>query len=89
MYLVMVAVDTPGWRVDVGELRRALHDSSAVTDRLQHAYLDVEDEQAVFSLYLQGADLQDATTLADQLCRRTMAAVAPSGQWSVSSTRTL
>jgi hypothetical protein len=86
VYLVIVAVDTPGVRLPLDSLRRALYASAAASDSLQHAFLDSNDGATTFSLYVTATDEPTAVRLADQLCRRTMATVCP-GRWRVQSAR--
>lgn len=86
MYLVRVEVMTPGGiPTTLEKLHEVLRRSAADTDQLQHAYLTVEEESTIFSLYLLALDDHDAVRLAEQLCRRTMAAVAPDGRWEMRS----
>lgn len=84
MYLVKVGVLTPGGILITGEkLHEVLSRSAADTDQLQHAHLAVDRDSVTFSLYIVARGEQDAACLAEQLCRRTMAVVAPGGSWSV------
>ncbi len=89
MYLVVVVVDTPDWCADADQLRVALRTSVAAIDQLEHVYLETDDGQARLSLYLKAADRAAAIRLAEQLSRRTMAAVCASKQWRLSFIKTL
>ena len=89
MYLVVIAVETPRWRADVGQLRRTLWTSAAGSDLLQHAQVEVDVGRAVLSLYLQAADRGSAAQLAGDLARRTMATVSAAGRWRILSIQTL
>lgn len=86
MYLVIVAIDTPGVQLAIENLRHALRASTAGSDSLQHSYLTTTEGTATFSLYVRAANEPTAVHLADQLCRRTMAAVYAGG-WSIQSAR--
>ncbi|WP_248965871.1 hypothetical protein [Sphaerisporangium perillae] len=87
MHLTVVTVGTPGWLVAADPLRSALQSSVTAADHLEHAYLDVVRHQVVFALFLRVTDQRSALGLAEQLCRRTMATVIPSGEWTVVSVR--
>ncbi|MEV0398190.1 hypothetical protein [Polymorphospora rubra] len=89
MFLVVVSVETPNGQVAASHLHQVLRDSSAGVDRLQHAHLEVREDAAVFSLFLQTDDRSAAVRQAHQLCRRTMAAVAPDTAWRMRSTEVL
>ena len=85
MYMVVVTVNTPGWHAAATEVTKALNASTADADRLQHVYLETDFDRVGFSFYLQAANKPHAASLANQLCRRTMASVASSRRWSVNS----
>ncbi|MEU9890240.1 hypothetical protein [Sphaerisporangium sp. NPDC051011] len=91
MYLVAIKIRTPGWQVALGILHRALGDGATVADGLEHVHLLVdEDGHVVFCLYLRASSPEEAAAHAEQLCRRTMAALSPaSKEWAVLSTRTM
>lgn len=89
MYLVVVAVDTPGWQADRDRLRRTLWTDAARSDLLQHVHVGVDTGQAVLSLYLQAVDRAAAAQLAGQLARRTMATVSAARRWRILAIRTL
>lgn len=89
MYLVVVAVETPGWCADADLLRVALRTSVAATDQLEHLYLETGAGQTWLSLYLTAADRAAAVCLAEQLSRRTMASVSATKQWRVAFIKTL
>jgi len=89
MYLVVIAVETPGWRADLDQLRRTLWTSTADSDLLQHAHVGVSPGEAVLSLYLLAVDRGTAAQLAGQLTRRTMASVPAAQRWRIVSIRTL
>ncbi|MFC6086699.1 hypothetical protein [Sphaerisporangium aureirubrum] len=87
MYLVVVTVEHPeGGAPPAERLRRAVRESAAASDRLQHAYLEADGCRISFCLYLQAPTRLEALSLADQLCRRTMASVADTPRWRVRST---
>lgn len=92
MYLVSVAVDTPGWEVVADELHRALGRSARVVGHLEHAYLSTRPGRAVLSLYVQGHSREDAELLAEELSRRAMMTLAlvgeRAGEWAVTSIHT-
>jgi hypothetical protein len=87
VYLVIVSIDTAGPAVPIDRLREALHASASGADGMRHAYLEVGDGRATFSLYLQAPDEACAVRRADHLCRRTMASVMAAESWSVQSAR--
>lgn len=89
MYLVAVTIDAPGRRIAADVLRRALDDAVTAADRLEHVHLNLADDLVVFSLYLRASGPAEARGRAEQLCRRTMAAVSPPGGWRVLSARTM
>lgn len=83
MYMIVVTIDTPGWRASAAELRAVLHASLTNVDRLEHLYLEAHPDRIDLSLYLQAPDEAHAAVMADQLCRRTMAAIAGARRWSM------
>lgn len=88
MYMVRVTVDTAAeTRCTVGRLHDELLGSAAATDGLQHAYIELRQRVVVFCLYVQAADRRQAGLQAEQLCRRTMAAICGAHGWRVTSTR--
>ncbi|WP_035803051.1 hypothetical protein [Kitasatospora mediocidica] len=85
MYLTKTTVDTPGDGPQSAEqLHRQLLRSTAGSDSLQHAHIEVHPDFVVFSLYVQAHDLLDAARVAEQLCCRTMASACHG--WAVRST---
>jgi hypothetical protein len=86
VYLVVVTMDTPGWRVPAGRLREVIIGSASGTDDLQHVYLEIRDDIVVLSLYLRAARCGDAMRNAEHLCRRTMAILGAGRRWRLRST---
>ncbi|MFE9427517.1 hypothetical protein ACFYNO_31610 [Kitasatospora sp. NPDC006697] len=85
MYLAKTTVDTPTAVPHTAQqMHRQLLRSTAGTDCLQHAHIEVHRDRVVFSLFLQARDLLDAARVAEQLCCRTMASTCRG--WAVRST---
>jgi hypothetical protein len=69
------------------DLSRELAKAASAADGVQHARIVVEDRAVVFCLYVQASDPVAAGARAEQLCRRTMAAVSAKGAWQVRCTQ--
>jgi hypothetical protein len=91
MYLTRITIETQAARrYSADRLHEELLRNAADADRLQHVRIDVDGDGAcvVFCLYVQARDKFQAGSVAEQLCRRTMASICrDEAGWSVQSTQ--
>jgi hypothetical protein len=88
MYLTRVTVDaTTRVHYAVPDLHCELTKATTEADGVQHVHIEVDDRAIVFTLYIQAGDRVDAGVRAEQLCRRTMAAVCEDHAWQIRSTQ--
>ena len=85
MYLVVVIVEYEAGDAAITDqyVMSKVRAATAVTDGLQHSYVEVDAHCINFCLYVQAIDRACALNRVEQLCRRTMATIARPGEWNL------